>query len=482
MRISEHFEIGKQQPELDFINVDTDKDIPLFLDPYFLANRTDQWSLQSSETIRNFFQTLINMLQIKDAGAIKLLSQLHEPNETCLGLSKGRPRGRGVGRNDMANLYSSLANSKAVKTGVVSDIEDCHIFVDGFGKDKLSDMTTGIIRKHLIEYTQNQARLNNIPLTQSVPSGFFWDTALGRWDNIHTDMLVVDNRKIILIPKGVASFSTGYTPDNYYNKFVLEYLQNDFQSLREVLIQERRDGTKFVTKKDLKQEFPLNRKFLLEFTQNHPEIFSRFRQRAKDDYKVIEDSEIHPCNIPLLCKSLIEDLLTIPSGPDNATNYHRLITGILELIFYPDMINPTVEKEINDGRKRIDIVYDNAAKENFFHDLHDIKKIHCPYVSVECKNYSSDPKNPELDQLIGRFSDTRGRFGMLLCRKIDNMDLFINRCKDTLRDGHGLIIPITDADLIAILDDIASTISGSVVNSSKSYDILNERCKIIFMG
>jgi len=482
MRISRHLKIGKQQPELDFVDIDTKADIPLFLDPYFLANRADQWSLRASETIRDFFQNLIDTLRADDPKAFKLLSHLHEPNETCLGLSKGRPQGRGVGRDDMRNLYSSLSRSKAVKTGVVSDIEDCHIFVDGFGKDKLSDMTTGIIRHHLIEYTQHQAKLNKMKLTSGVASGYFWDTSIGRWNNIHTEMLVINGRKVILVPKGVVSFSAAYTPAKYYNKFVLEYFQHDMQSLKEVLIRRRKNGTPYVTKKDLKQEYPYDRAFLLEFTEKHAEVFEQFRQKAKEEYKVTDNNDIVYCDIPLLCRSLIRGLRAIPPGSANASRYHRLIAGILELVFYPHMMNPCVEKEINEGRKRIDIVYDNVALEGFFRNVHDIKKIKCPYVPVECKNYSSDPKNPELDQLIGRFSDLRGRLGFLLCRKIKHMDRFLARCRDTLKDGHGLIIPVTDGDLIMILDDIAAKLPLNQAVSEKASEILTERCMRIFVG
>lgn len=38
---------------------------------------------------------------------------------------------------------------------------------------------------------------------------------------------------------------------------------------------------------------------------------------------------------------------------------------------------------------------------------------------------------------------------MLLCRSVDNMDLLLARCRDTLLDGRGLIIPLIDSDLIA---------------------------------
>ena len=71
---------------------------------------------------------------------------------------------------------------------------------------------------------------------------------------------------------------------------------------------------------------------------------------------------------------------------------------------------------------------------------------------VECKNYSTDPENPELDQLSGRFSPNRGMAGFLLCRDINNINLFIDRCKDTYKDRRGLIIPFDDSDVIELLN------------------------------
>jgi hypothetical protein len=83
---------------------------------------------------------------------------------------------------------------------------------------------------------------------------------------------------------------------------------------------------------------------------------------------------------------------------------------------------------------------------------------------VECKNYSGDPNNPELDQLAGRFAVNRGKFGFLICRKITNKILFIKRCKDTANDGRGFIIVLDDDD-IGILLNLKTGNKGREINN-----------------
>src|SRR5450755_262121 len=164
MRISRNFGLGVNQAELDFVDVDINKDIPLFLDPYLLATHQDPWSFEASRTIRSFFSFFVGLLYNgeKDA-ARELFDHLHEPNETCLGLSRKNPKGRGVGDDDAQRIFDSLTESQAAKTGLLNDLEDCRVFVKGIGKDKASDMTTNIIRRHLIEYTVQQCSIWDIP-------------------------------------------------------------------------------------------------------------------------------------------------------------------------------------------------------------------------------------------------------------------------------------------------------------------------------
>ena len=71
---------------------------------------------------------------------------------------------------------------------------------------------------------------------------------------------------------------------------------------------------------------------------------------------------------------------------------------------------------------------------------------------IECKNYTHDIKNPELDQIAGRLSHQRGWFGIVLSRHFDNKPLFVQRCKDTAADGRGIILCLDDSDIVAMLN------------------------------
>jgi hypothetical protein len=274
-------------------------------------------------------------------------------------------------------------------------------------------------------------------------------------------MLVIDNKRILLTPKGVVSYSRKYTPRKYYRKFVLEFLQHEQLNQRgSVLVQHRRDGTPYVTKKSLEETIaPYSKEFLTSFTEGHPEVFREFKQWIKETATPISNSEIVDDDVRPIARFLIERLRQVPTGNQHATAYHRLVVGILELLLYPDVTSPVVEQEIHEGRKRIDISLDNAATNGFFFRLHTTYETPSQFIFVECKNYSTEVANPELDQLAGRFSTNRGKFGLLVCRAVDDMDTLLRRCNDTYTDHRGTILPIVDDDLVTMLTSAGEGIS-----------------------
>jgi hypothetical protein len=477
MRISEIYGLNKSQAELDFIDVDLNSDLSLFIDPQFLSNRNDRWSLEATRTVRSFFQNLVTLLASGNIEAAKEhFNNLGEPNETCLGLSRGNPQGRGVGPEDTIKIFENIKSSKAMQSGLVDDLEDCVIFVENFAKDKLSDMTTNIIRKHLIEYTKEQCILWGIPLTPSTPSGSFWDRSRTTWDNIYTEMLVINSKRYLLVPKSIVSYMKDYTPQKFHQHFALNFLKQEHLRLNTALVQrkQRKDGSIriFVTKKSIKeQESPGDKEDLNNFVQKHPQVFKDFKQSMKKQSQSLTDGAFVEINHSEVAKHLQTQLREILPGNDQASKYHNLIVGILEFLFYPELTCPTKEYEINEGRKRIDILFDNGANSGLFWELS--RDMPCSYVFVECKNYNKDPKNPELDQLSGRFAHNTGKVGLLVCRSIEDINTFNKRCSDTFKADRGLILPITDEDinraLQSIIDDDRQPLS----------EALRDRCRHI---
>src|SRR5258705_496439 len=129
--------------------------------------------------------------------------------------------------------------------------------------------------------------------------------------------------------------------------------------------------------------------------------------------------------------------------------------GAVELLFFPNLLHPVKEREIHEGRKRIDIVMENGARDGIFYRLHAIRHLPCAYVPIECKNYGREIGNPEIDQLAGRFSTNRGKLGLLCCRSIADRPALIRRCRDTFTDDRGLILVLEDSLIIECLDLVA---------------------------
>lgn len=482
MRISKKFKLGVTQYELDFVDVDTSKDLRLFLDPHFLGQRSDRWSIAASGSIQSFFKHFLALLKAgKRAEARELFSHLGEPNDTCLGMSRGIPKGSGVGAGLADEMFESLADSEAVKSGVLTDLEDARIFVKGVDNDRVSDMTTALIRQHLLEYTIAQCDLWGMPLNDDVPSGGVWDESTNRWTNYLTRRLVIAGRPILLVPKAIVSFSKAYTAKKYHQHFVLTYLKHEHLRLDTVLVQrrKRKDGSvrRWVTKKSIvEHESPGDKAYLAAFTERHVEVFADFKDRAAGNERSLPNKDFTDAKLEEVVTHVRAALDAVTVGGDDATRYHRIVAGILELCFYPALVTPKIETPLHDGRKRVDITFDNAADEGFFHRLHAIHHIPCAYVMTECKNYSRDVKNPELDQLAGRFGTNRGQFGLLVSRTADNMETLILRCADAYKDGRGLMIPLTDSDLHDMME---AKLNGS---AAPYEDILSDRLRRIAMN
>jgi hypothetical protein len=147
LRVSEHFNLGLKQPSLSFVDVDTSGDVRLFISPRALRLLPSAWGDECVALIQSFFNQVLHAIKAgDDSRAIRLLEVLKEPNETHLGLSKGGSRGRGLGSGSARDVWHALTESAAAKSGLLTDLEDTVLMIEGISVDIVSDVVTNIIR------------------------------------------------------------------------------------------------------------------------------------------------------------------------------------------------------------------------------------------------------------------------------------------------------------------------------------------------
>ncbi len=461
-KVSEFFALGHGQPSLDFVDTHSERDVLLFVDPFAISLRNDAWSNLCLDHINSFFQTAIDLIHGGDEAAAKaVLSNLKEPKETGLGYGTAARRGRGVSGGKALDLYSSLSLSRAAQTGLLQDLGEFDLFIDGLGPDGLSDITTNIIKGPLIEYTQQQCTLWGIPMRPGVAVPRVWNEQARSWSSRHETLPILDGAPLLLVPKFSVRRQMSLTSQEFYSDFVLDYLEQEEIRRGSALVQTiKSTGRQKVTKKDLQAKYCFSKDFLARFAEATPEVLQKYKDFYKNlpgglgsltDADILNRFDEH-FDPTAFAWALMDQLRKIEPGPDEATYYHKFMIGVLEFLFYPNLIYPQLEAEIHDGRKRIDILYTNASQSGIFERVQKLPQTRSHLIPVECKNYSRELNNPELDQIAGRFSHERGKFGLICCRRLDDKERFVRRCRDTANDGRGTIVPLDDDDILKMLE------------------------------
>lgn len=454
MRVSKYYKLGRTQPSLDFVDVDIAMDTPVFISPKAIAMQQSEWADRCVSLIQNFFETVLDLIKNgKDAEARKLLGMLREPNETHLGLSKGKSRGRALGSESAKDVWRALSKSEAAKSGLLKDLEDTVLLIEGISVDIVSDIATNIIRQPLIEYTQEMAELMGIPLVEGVASGPMWEPRKKAWFTDFVKMPVTKSGTLLLVPKSIVRRHLEYDAGEYYRHYLLEHLRVVELTANSGLVEVLKNKKRRVTKKALAAKYGTGKKTIVRETLKHPEVLERYK-KAKEGKESIPLTHEEIADLEGQASpdwdTLLKNVTSIPTGKEHAGDYEKAVEALLTALFYPDLTHPRLQHKIHDGRKRIDVTYTNMAQSGFF------KWVAAHYTAmqifVECKNYGKDVANPELDQLTGRFGPSRGIVGLSVSRKFKNKARFLETCRDTAKDQRGFVIALDDDDLKALVE------------------------------
>lgn len=482
MQISHALGLQRTQPELDFVDIDLATDLPLFLDPAAIYEGDSPFAKACAKDLEEFFEAVLHAAMIgDDALGLSLLRGLSEPDEIFLGFSCGAPRGRGVGEKQARSIFSAIKRSRATKSGMIRDLNDALMFIPGIGPDKVSDITVNIVRKHLISYTQQQMELHGIEIANELPTGLIWDSVEGKWSEGYDFIPFVQRKKVLLVPKRYVKHGSEFkkASQRYYDGFVANFIREKQIATmgRLVKFRERKDGTKtpWVPKEDIEKDTPRNKESVAQFSTSNPQVYEKFKsaffKHNPESVHAIVAAQGGHFEDRAYCDHLKMALDRIPPGQRAASDYQHLIVGILHFIFYPKLTNPVLEQPANQGRKRIDISFENEASGGIFDRLRTDPFLLANEVMIECKNYAHDLQNPELDQMIGRFDPRRGRFGIVMCRTIEDKATLQKRCEDAFVSQQGAVVVLTDEDLGIILD------AGILGRSTRVDEIIQQQLR-----
>ena len=274
---NEYFKLKTREENLDFVNIPLTTDLPLYIDPYAISIKTGAWYEECNDLIVDFFERVMAAIKNKDdLTAYHLLSRLSEPNETHLGVSAGHPDGRGIGKEQAKILLGKLKNSKAAQTGYLKDLSDCELMIEGIGADKISDITTNIIRGKLIEYTERQCLEHNIPY-RDVVSHYYWSAEDAKWVTRDAKLPFYNDNPILLVPKNIVVKTTVSNYERFYNLVMLPYYEELHISMNSQLVRVLKNGKVKVNRTELKNRYKCSKPEITNFIEKHPEQLAKYK-------------------------------------------------------------------------------------------------------------------------------------------------------------------------------------------------------------
>ena len=284
VRFTEYYEITKKQEEVPFLDIYVNADRCMFLDPSKLLRFDDDMSNNMQNKVTEYFSRLLEYIKEgRKTEGLKLLDCLGEPKEIHLGYAVNGFYGKAVGKIKSQYIYERLSQSRAVQSGMLKDLEESALFVEGIDKDIISDMTAMICKDELIKFTQEQCYFFNIPMKEQ-KIGKIW-MGNDQWLSVTTKLPIYNENPIILIPKRYVSRIMTLNSRDFYRNEVLTSVQDDLMRADQGFVKILKNGVRqcVVTKKELKksEKYRFSKELIFEQVQERPELLRLYRNRKK---------------------------------------------------------------------------------------------------------------------------------------------------------------------------------------------------------
>lgn len=434
---------GISQFDVDFVIPRIGVDLPLGIDPFLLFKSRNETFSTLHGIILTAFNKAIDALRSGDIATARYLFNFPEVSEIGLGYTQKGKRGSGVGNYLSTLIIETLNESFALMDRGVRHIEEMQLVSVGIAADRISDIAANLIKKYLIDYTQKQCVLWDIPLRSSVPINHIFDPGRLEWYDEYADLPIspVDNSPIILVPRRIVRTLPWINFADYFSMEFSTYLR-------------AKRVRKDIHFKD-NQTASANR-----FGKKEVTAVTRLEVERIDRYVNLKEetaSQAQPSENYILAKErcseaerLKHELSQIRRGTADAFIYQRIVLGILNYLFNPELIDGELEVKTIDGTERRDIIFTNDSDQSFWRY---VRQEHSAFlIMFETKNTSS-LETAHFNQAAIYLGDRLGYLGFIVTRdaetSADQRKAFAIYNDSRPRK---VILVLSDLDLIKMLD------------------------------
>lgn len=281
MFLTEYY--GIQEP-VGFVDIDVVADTKIFLDPFKVARAAngDPLAQAADSSIRHYSSLLSSYLASPDlsdrARGRRMLEHLNEPRETRLGMTRVGYDGKGIDKyhSDLVANALQYELEPLLLIGVFQWLGALPVYVRGIGADRMSDMTTAIVRAQLIDFTER--KIAQYPQFSTFPNSLrqhtmkVWDVRKQQWMDRTARLPFAEGCPILLVPKSWTGQSLEVHGERFYHRSALTYLQLEEQ----LKAPQQAKIPKTVLEKQYPDRYLTNFKVTLEARENGINLLDQF--------------------------------------------------------------------------------------------------------------------------------------------------------------------------------------------------------------
>ncbi len=434
---------GVSQYEVDFVIPRWGIDLPVGIDPFLLFKSRDPNLANLHKLLLDAFNSGIEQVREGKLDSARQIFDFPEVAEIGLGYTKKGKRGSGVGEYLTELIIQTLVDSPALVERGVRHIEEMQLVSVGIGPDRISDITASLLKQYLIDYTQKQCELWQIPLDDGVPVAHVFDADSFGWHDGYFDLPVspFDNSSILLVPRRIVRTLPWINYEDFFRMEFSTYLRA--KRVRHRLTSKKVNAVP-LAKPDKEQIVTLTRTEIKRLDR-YVSVKEATGAEAQPSQPYIDPNDNCPETLHLK-----ERLAQVKVGREDASLFQRVVLEILNFLFNPELIDGELEVETGEGTERRDIVFTNDSDRSFWSY---IRSEHSSiFLMFEVKN-TQVLDNTYLNQVATYLGDRLGRLGFIVTRH-PLQEAQEKKAFSIFNDSHPrkIILTLSDIDLVTMLD------------------------------